>query len=203
MNKTATAATLSHEQQIALTLAYEQGTHAALVQDWLRRYPALSDDIITFVLALRVFDGPDVALDGAAEAAIDRGMARGIAGALAVTPAQAWGLREALKAASLTKAALARRLRLGLDVVDKFIQGQIDLATVPQRFFEELAGALKTQPEQALAWARQSTPVRPAHLRAEAGAPTEAAAGESFADAITRSPTASMSADERAYWLAD
>jgi hypothetical protein len=203
MNKTITAATLTHEQQIELTLAYEQGTEAALVQEWLRRYPVLSDDIITFVLALRVFDGPDVALDGTLEAAVDRGMARGVASAVATAPARAWGLREALKGANMTKAALARQLRLGMDVVDKFVQGQIDLVTVPQRFFAELAAALQTQPEMALAYAQQSTRVRPAHLRAEAGMHDDAPAAESFAEAIQRSPAASMGADARAYWLAD
>lgn len=203
MNTTSTAATLTHEQQIELTLAYEQGTDAALVQDWLRRYPALSDDIITFVLALRVFDGPDVALSGTLEAAIDRGVARGMAAALATAPARAQGLREALRAANLTKSALARQLRLGLDVLEKFVQGQIDLATVPQRFFGELAQALGTQPEMALAYAQQSTRVRPANLRAEAGADEEPVSAESFADAIERSPAANMNADARSYWLAD
>ncbi|MBA3825638.1 MAG: hypothetical protein H0X24_17290 [Ktedonobacterales bacterium] len=203
MNKTIPAATLSHEQQIELTLAYERGTDAALVREWLGRYPVLSDDIITFVLALRVLDGPDVALEGNLEAAIDRGMARGVASAVAATPTRAWGLREALKSANLTKSALARQLRLGLDVVDKFVQGQINLATVPQRFFAELATALDTQPELAFAWAQHSTGVRPANLRAEAGMHDEAPAVESFADAIAHSPAANMSADARTYWLAD
>ena len=196
-----TQAALSREQQIELTLAYERGADGPLVQEWLRSYPALSDDIITFVLALRAFDGPDVVLDAPLEAAIDRGMARGLAAAKATAPARAWGLREALKSANVTKTALARQLRLGLDVVDKFIQGQIQLATVPQRFFAELADALHTQPEVALAWAQHSTSVRPAHLRADAEVNAEVAASESFAEAIAHSPAASMSAADRAQWL--
>ncbi len=130
---------LSAEMQVALIEAFERGEDQAVVLDWLNRYPHLSDEIITFTLALRVLDGPEPELAPETEAAMQRGLDAGMQRVLALSPARAQNLMDAMSAAGISKQQLARRVRIGATVIDRFVQGKIALATIPQRFFALVA----------------------------------------------------------------
>jgi DNA-binding transcriptional regulator YiaG len=195
---------LSSAQQIALIEAFERGEDQALVLEWLRRYPHLSDAITDFMLTLRLLDGPEVTLDPALNAAIERGMARGLERAYAATPAPVMNLVAALQAAQVTKPQLAKMLHIGTQVVDKFVQGQIALASVPQRFLAQVAQALNASMEQVQTWANQSVAVT-ANLRRDTSArlpgADDAMAPQSFAEAVRACSPKSMSAADKTAWL--
>lgn len=207
MNKgsESTAAVLSRAMQMQLTAAFERGEDHTLIVEWLTQYPELSDDIINFSLALQVVAGPEVETSAEFDPAIARGIARAMA-RVAVATAPALGLREALRAAGVQKPQVANQLRIGVDVLDKFVKGTIDLASVPHRFFERLGQALNASVEQARAWAEASAATGPNLVpslqRGPAQTPDSHApvAHQSFAEAVTASTN--MSPAERTDWLA-
>jgi hypothetical protein len=204
-------ATLSREMEIELMTAMERDDDTLLVA-WLERYPAMTDDIIAFVAALRVIDTPDFTPTADVDVAVNRGIAKGLArvafAATAGVPAgaSARDLNDALKASGLSKSAAARKTQIGVDVLQKLLQGRITIATIPQRFFERLGQALGGSLEQARQWAERSfeagPQVQPALRRGSAHVqPTEStSAPESFSDAVQRSPN--MSHDDKTSWLA-
>ena len=195
---------LSPTQQIELIEAFERGEDQTIVLDWVKRYPQLSDDIVNFMLALRIVDGPDVAIDPTLDAAIERGMALGMQRIHAAAPAAQMNLVAAMQAAGVTKPQLAKHLHIGLKVVDKFVQGQIALASIPQRFFAQIAQSLNASIDQVQSWAQQSSVVVATLRRAQAHAPEatpQPVAQESFAEAVRTCSPKSMSATDRALWL--
>lgn len=195
-------AALSYAQQIELIEAFERGEDQPMVLDWLQRYPHLSDDIISFMLALQVIDGPNLASDPQMDAAIERGMALGRA-RIHAAPAAQLDLAAALQAANLTKPQLAKQLNIGSKVVDKFVQGQILLASIPQRFLAQVAQALHATVEQVQGWAQQSTVAVSLLRRGAAQAPDAQTASdpETFAEAVRACSPKSMSEAEKAAWL--
>jgi hypothetical protein len=205
MTKDSTRASLpqlSPAMQVALIEAHNEGQELALVQNYLRQYPALRDEIAEFMLALAVFDGPDPVPDPELEGIVARGLARGKAMAQAVAATPALTLREAMAARGVKKTQLARALRLGMDVLDRLVQGGIDLATVPARLFTQVGDALQASADEVRAWAEHSVPVQPQFRRGQAQTPSAAKANrQSFADAVHQSPAANMSEADRALWL--
>ena len=197
-------AILSPTQQIELIEAFERGEDQAIIMDWVKRYPQLSDDIVNFMLALHIVDGPDVAIDLTLDATIERGMALGMQRIHATAPVAQMNLVAAMQAASVTKSQLAKHLHIGLKVVDKFVQGQIALASIPQRFFTQIAQALNASIDHVQSWAEQSTAAVATLRRAQAHAPDATAqpvAQESFADAVRTCSPKSMSEADRSLWL--
>ncbi len=198
----ASAPQLSPAMQIALIEAHNAGHALTLVQDYLRQYPDLRDEIAEFMLALAVFDGPDPAPDPELEGIVARGLARGKEMAQAVSVASTLTLREAMAARGVKKTHLARALHLGMDVFDTLMQGGIDLATVPARLFTQIGDALQASAGDVRAWAERSVPVQPQFRRGDAQPPPAAnAPRQSFAEAVRQSPPANMSEAERASWL--
>jgi transcriptional regulator with XRE-family HTH domain len=199
----ASAGLLTREMQIALIEAYERGDDGSLVLDWLGRYPHLSDEIVTFMVALRVVDGPEPAPMPEVDAAVTRGMALGMQRIQALALAAAPALREALANAGVTKQQLARQVGIAATVIDKFVQGKIALATVPQRFLARVAQALHADVAQVRQWAEASYALQPALLRAKGRAPgpEPVPAQESFADAVRACSPKSMPAAQRDEWL--
>ncbi len=205
IQRTPSAATLTREQEYALLQAVEQGDEHTVMVDWLKRYPDLTDEIIAFVSALRIFDTQDDEAIYATANAVDIGIARGLARVTAVAAAPALDLKAALEAAGMTKTVAARRLQIGVDVLQKLMQGRITVATIPQRFFERLGQALESSVEQARQWVDRSfelsVQVQPALRRGSAKTPKDAvpATPESFADAVQHSPN--MAGDAKKEWL--
>lgn len=197
----ASAGPLTREMQIALVEAFARGDDGPLVLDWLGRYPHLSDEIVTFMVALRVVDGPEPAPAPELDAAVARGVALGMRRIQALAPVPA--LHTALANAGVTKQQLARQVGIAATVIDKFVQGKIALATVPPRFLARVAQALHADVAQVREWASASHALQPALLRAKGhvlGA-EPAPAQESFADAVRACSPKSMSAAERDEWL--
>lgn len=199
-------ASLPRALQYDLIAAHERGDHAAVAAQ-VRAHPEWSDAIVTFMLGLTALDGPEFAPTPALEAALDRAFARALA-TVGVAVESEPTLAEALRRAGLTHAQAARRLHLGVDVLDKLLKGRIAVATVPPRFFARLADLLSATADQAHHWltAMTATPapaLRPALRRGKASVPADdaPAAPEAFADAVRRSPD--MPAAARAEWLAD
>ena len=206
-------ATLSREMEMELMTAMERGDDTLLI-DWLDRYPTMTDDIIAFVAALRLIDAPDFAPTADVEVAVNRGIAKGLARVAFAAAAEAQApvgavmhdLNDALKASGLSKSAAARKTQIGVDVLQKLLQGRITIATIPQRFFERLGQALGGSLEQARQWAERSFEVgpqmQPALRRGSAQVPpTESGADpEAFTDAVQRSPN--MSHADKTNWLA-
>src|SRR5579884_3600153 len=98
IQRTPSAATLTREQEYALLQAVEQGDEHTVMVDWLKRYPDLTDEIIAFVSALRIFDTQDDEAIYATANAVDIGIARGLARVTAVAAAPALDLKAALEA---------------------------------------------------------------------------------------------------------
>lgn len=197
----ASAGPLTREMQIALVEAFERGDDSALVLDWLGRYPHLSDEIVTFMVALRVVDGPEPTPAPELDAAVARGMALGMQRIQALAPVPA--LHTALANAGVTKQQLARQVGIAATVIDKFVQGRIALATVPSRFLARVAQTLHADVAQVRDWAAASYALQPALLRAKGHVPgaEPAPAQESFAAAVRACSPKSMSAAERDEWL--
>jgi hypothetical protein len=203
--RTPSTATLTREQEYELLHAVEQGDEHTVMVDWLKRYPDLTDEIIAFVSALRIFDEQsDEAIYATADV-VEHGIAKGLARVTTVAAAPALDLKAALEVAGMTKTIAARRLQIGVDVLQKLMQGRITVATIPQRFFERLGQALESSVEQARQLVNQSfelgVQVQPAYRRGAAKTPKdiEPAPPESFADAVQRSPN--MAADVKKEWL--
>lgn len=202
----ASAASFSPEMQLSFIEARERGTDQALLADWVGRYPELSDEIVEFFLALQVIDGPEPAPDVELDAAVARGMALGLERVRALAVAPATSLSEALAAAHVAKAQLARQVGIGTEVITKFVQGRIVLSSIPARFFARVAQALGATVEQVRQWAEASTQLAPAPapaLRRDQARTPDAAppAPETFAEAVQATSPKSMSPADRAAWL--
>jgi len=190
--------------QVALIEAFERGDDQTMVLDCLNRYPHLNDEIITFMVALRVMDGPEPELASETEAALLRGLDRGMQRVLALSPVQAQSLADAMTAAGVGKQQLARHVHIGATVIERFVQGKIALATIPQRFFALVAEVMNAPAEQVRLWAEQSYAVQSSFRRDQArvpGADDATPQTISFADAVREVSPRSMTEDDRQMWL--
>jgi hypothetical protein len=194
---------LPREIQWQLVQAFESSDRAAL-RELMQQHPALVPEIADYMLALTAL----AEAEEAPEAEIDAAIARAVRTALATRSGPdsqpAMTLREAIVRAGARKAALARQLRLGVDVLNRLVEGAIDLKTVPERLFAELGEKLNATADIVLQWMRASqagAQAQPALLRGEAQTPQAGASGPlvAFDDAVRASPN--MTEDERTRWL--
>lgn len=182
--------------QMVLVDAHERGDQAQIRAQMLAN-PAMSDAIVSFMLALSAISGPEIEEGPEVDALVARALDR-------TRP-----LPEAIKKAGFTRVTLASRLRMGVDLLDKVAQGRIDLATVPQRFFARLSEALGSTIEQARGCVELAAhDVRPALApalrrddprRKGSAAASEPTTSADFAALVRQNPN--MSADDKAFWL--
>ena len=203
------------QMKMELTAAHERGESAVLRQ-MAQRYPAHVEMLADFVAALHAtdLDEQEMALPITAdiEAISLRARQRALGAvfdvAIAAQPASALlsPLAQARKASGVAMVDLARRLSLGVDVVQMLEQGRIAVASVPQKLADRLAEALAMTSEQVWNLLRSAPGIQsqPAFQRrrttGKAGRKGETSAEPlTFAEAVQHS--ASMTADQRASWL--
>jgi len=112
-------------------------------------------------------------------------------------------LTELRKSRNLTKVAAAQRLRLSIDVWNKFEAGAIELSSLTQRQLDRFAQALQVSIDQFCNSLTNSQPEISFNRRQTRSAANNEQQGpqkQSFAEAIDRS---SMSAKDKQYWLSE
>ena|SRR5436305_4798454 len=109
-------------------------------------------------------------------------------------------LSELRQSQHLKKADVARGLRLGLDVWNKFENGAIELASLSKRQIERLAQFFHISIEQFGTLLNSSQPATTLNYRqtSEAARKRQGPQKQTFKDAIARS---TMSAQDKAFWL--
>lgn len=207
------------QMKMELTVAHERGESAVLRQ-MAQRHPAHVEMLADFVAALHAtdLDEQEMALPITAdiEAMTLRARQRALGAVFDVAPATQQAsallspLAQARKVSGVAMVDLARRLSLGVDVVQMLEQGRIAVASMPQKLADRLAEALAMTSEQVWnllsaapgtaqpALRREQRPSRRTVSKAgrQEGTPAEPL---TFADAVQHSP--SMTADQRASWL--
>ena len=113
---------------------------------------------------------------------------------------------QAMQQVKMTKVQMARRLTLGVEVIEKIFTGHVTITSIPQRFFERAGEALHVHWQQAQAMisaaATNGERIVPAFNRADAIVPGKDSPPhvvEDFATAVTASRN--MSQSEKATWL--
>ena len=203
------------QMKMELTAAHERG-ESALLRQMAQRYPAQVEMLADFVAALHATDLDEqeatLPITADIEAMTLRARRRALGVVFDVAPAaqaasaQLSPLAKARKASGLSMVALAGRLSLGTDVVQKLEQGGIAVASLPQKLADRLAEALAITSEQVwnLLRAAPGTQAEPALQRrrvvGKARHQEETAAEPlTFAEAVQHSP--SMTSEQRASWL--
>ena len=188
-----TPLSLPRAMQMELVDAFERGDQSTITRH-LERNPEMGDAIITFMLGLQVMSAPEIDAPEI-DAIVDRGIAQGM---------RRLTLSLAFESARLTKVRAARKLHLGADILQKLMEGRIQIESIPQRFFDQLAAVLETSLEHCRQCIEGSA-IAPAQMAANRlGAsltPEERQEipAQTFAEAVSRSPD--MQDADRADWL--
>ncbi|GAC1354113.1 MAG: hypothetical protein NVS4B11_28800 [Ktedonobacteraceae bacterium] len=160
----------------------------------LRDYPTQQAELITFIAAYHATNGQDeeqpLALtQRAMQTALER-----VFVAPQVVPATLVELRQQSK---LTKAAVAKALRLSIDVWQLFEDGTIELVSLSQRQLDRLAQFFQVSGEQFGTMLSNSQPSLGMNRRqSKAGAQREAKK-QSFKQAVVRS---NMAKEDKKFW---
>lgn len=202
--------------KLDLVAARERGERRGALAAALATHPQYVAELTQFAAGLAATSGyeqvtPTAATQAIAERAHARALAALFPAPLPVaTPAGGFGARvvaslKALRRArGLSLAAAARRLGLGLDVVQNLEAGLIRASSVPERLTVALGALLETTTEQVRAALDAQLVLRPA-LQRDRSASGPAADADlptlDFADAVRLSP--SMSAEQKVEWLED
>ncbi|HEX6776659.1 MAG TPA: hypothetical protein VF099_00585 [Ktedonobacterales bacterium] len=208
------------QMKMELTAAHERGESAVLRQ-MAQRYPAHVEMLADFVAALHATDQDEqemaLPITADIEAISLRARQRALGAVFDVAPAAQPAsallspLAQARKVSGVAMVDLARRLSLGVDVVQMLEQGRIAVASVPQKLADRLAEALAITSEQVWNLLRAAPGTAQPALRREFQRPSRKTAGKAaqqermpsepltFAEAVQHS--ASMTADQRASWL--
>lgn len=189
-----------------LVAARERG-EAGVLGSILAAYPALSSDLVEFNAALIGTTSYEMEpIMPAVDALAERARARAFAAAFApAQPASApavvaeRSLAVLRKARNLTQMGLAKRLGLGVDVVQGLERGIIRAATMPERLLRSLGDALGATVEQVQAIVQVQAATLPALGRGASGDASDQPELD-FAQAVRLSPN--MTAEQKAQWLA-
>jgi transcriptional regulator with XRE-family HTH domain len=187
-----------------LKMAWLAAKEAGDTQEQLRLlsdYPSQQDDLIDFIAAYHAAGGDedgeqDVALLPLTERASQRALDR-----LFEAPTEFSSLTELRKSQSLSKSQVARGLRLGIDVWDKFENGAIELVSLSQKQLERLSQFFHISIEQFGTLLGNSQPAMTLNRRQTQEAARNAQQGpqkQSFEQAIARS---TMSNEDQKFWL--
>lgn len=204
------------QMKMELTAAHERGESAVLRQ-MAQRYPAHVEMLADFVAALHATDLNEqemtLPITADIEAISLRARQRALGAVFDVAPAAQSAsallspLAQARKVSGVAMVDLARRLSLGVDVVQMLEQGRIAVASVPQKLADRLAEALAMTSEQVWGLLRAAPGTAQPALRrvrprttGKAGRQKETSAEPlTFVEAVQHSP--SMTAEQRASWL--
>lgn len=191
--------------KMELVAARERGEAGAL-GSVLATQPALASELVEFDAALIATSSYEAdTVTPAIDALAARARARAFAAVFAAPqpagpPAVAErSLAVLRKARNLTQVGLAKRLGLGVDVVQGLERGIIRAATLPERLLRSLGDALGATADQVQAIVQMQAATLPALGRGASGD-----AGDQpeldFAQAVRLSPN--MTAEQKAQWLA-
>ncbi|MEO7000727.1 MAG: helix-turn-helix transcriptional regulator [Ktedonobacterales bacterium] len=200
--------------KMALVAAREQGATEALGAE-LVKHPADADELTTFAMALIAtasYDAEPIPADVCEVAARARTQAfavvfgEPVAAPVAVAAPQGalagmLSLKALRQARGLGMKTVAERLGLGADVLSALEAGRIAVASVPERLTNALGELLGASLDQLTG--AMSLSVQPALRRSQVGAVKgdQAPAPLDFAEVVRQSP--SMSAQQKAAWLAE
>lgn len=193
--------------KMELVAARERGESGAL-GTLLAAHPALSAELVEFDAALIATTSYEAdVLTPAVDALAERARARAFAAVFAAPqPASApaavaeRSLTILRKARNLTQVGLAKRLGLGVDVVQGLERGIIRAATLPERLLRALGDALGTTAEQVQAIVQMQAATLPALNRIKGGEASDQPELD-FAQAVRLSPN--MTPEQKAQWLAE
>jgi len=175
-----------------------------VLAEWIARYPDYSDELTEWAVAFH--SGELDAYDAPAESGGEvSGYAAGLIAALIAEPLPASSVPKSLiaaaKEAGLNVGQLAARIRVDRTVLRKLENRLLSTATVPQILIDALADALNRSAGQIRAYlALPPQLASGAQYRAATAPVLEGVTQQSFADALMSA--AEISAEDRAYWLA-
>ena len=171
----------------------------------LREYPEAQEALIDFIAAYSATGGIEVGrseqdtpllalTQRALQRAMDRVFVAEAAPALTVAT-----LGELRKSRNLSKLDVAKGLRLGVDVWNKFEAGAIELISLSQRQLAHLASFFQVSSDQFGTLLTNSQPAISLNRRQtrEAASQEQGVAKQNFAEAIERS---TMSEEDRQFW---
>lgn len=193
--------------KMELVAARERGESGAL-GTLLAAHPALSAELVEFDAALIATTSYEAdVLTPAVDTLAERARARAFSAVFtAPQPASApaavaeRSLTILRKARNLTQVGLAKRLGLGVDVVQGLERGIIRAATLPERLLRSLGDALGTTAEQVQAIVQMQAATLPALNRIKGGETSDQPELD-FAQAVRLSPN--MTPEQKAQWLAE
>lgn len=173
----------------------------------LREHPAQQDALVDFIAAYHATGGdetttliasmPETPLLALTQRATGRVLDRLFAEESASEFAN---LAELRKNRHMSKVDVARALRLGVDVWNKFEEGAIELVSLSHRQLDRMAQFFQVSTEQFSNLLSNSQPVFTINRRqtGEAAQQEQGPHKQSFAEAIQRS---SMNSSDKQYWL--
>ena len=167
----------------------------------LRDHPAEQAELVDFIAAYHasggdVWEVPETTLLPITQSALETVLDRIFESELALA-----NLAELRKHRQLSRVAVAKGLRLSLDVWSKFESGAIELASLSQRHLERLAFFFEVSIDQFSVLLTNSQPALSMNRRATQDAARSEQQGpqqQSIAEAIKRS---SMSKEDQRFWL--
>jgi transcriptional regulator with XRE-family HTH domain len=188
--------------KIAWLAAKESGDTQTQMQI-LREHPDAHEQLIDFIAAYSASGGSEpVDLDSPILPLTERAYVRVLDRAFPVQTAAAFAnLSELRKSRNLSKVDVAKGLRLGVDVWNKFEEGAVELVSLSQRQLERLATFFQVGIDQFSTLLNDSQAISTLNRRQTAEAARNAQQGpqkQSFADAIARSK---MPKEDKQFWL--
>jgi transcriptional regulator with XRE-family HTH domain len=169
----------------------------------LRDHPEQQAELIDFIAAYAATAAPEQEeqLLPLTQRALQNALNRVFASETVAAQVAATSLSELRKSRQLSKPAVARGLRLSLDVWEKFEAGAIELLSLSQRQLERLAQFFQLSTEQFSTLLSNSQPsFTPLRRQTQTGARSEQQGPrkQSFAEAIAHS---TMSKEDKRFWL--
>lgn len=169
----------------------------------LRDHPEQQAELIDFIAAYTATAGAETAepLLPLTQRALQSALNRVFASEMAATQVTVTSLSELRKSRQFSKLAVAKGLRLSLDVWEKFEAGAIELVSLSQRQLERLAQFFQVSTEQFGTLLSNSQPtftLNRRQTREGAHSEQQGPRKQSFAEAIAHS---TMSKEDKRFWI--
>ena len=169
----------------------------------LRDHTEQQAELIDFIAAYTATAGAETAepLLPLTQRALQSALNRIFTSEMAATQVMVTSLSELRKSRQFSKLAVARGLRLSLDVWEKFEAGAIELVSLSQRQLERLAQFFQVSTEQFGTLLSNSQPtftLNRRQTREGAHSEQQGPRKQSFAEAIARS---TMSKEDKRFWM--
>jgi transcriptional regulator with XRE-family HTH domain len=191
-------------QQLKMAwLAAKEAGDVQMQMRLLRDHPEQQDQLIDFIAGYAATSGTDKAeaLLPLTQRALQSAFDRVFSSETATIQVTASNLSELRKHRQLSKLAVARGLRLSMDVWEKFEAGAIELVSLSQRQLERLAQFFQISTEQFSTLLSNSQPaftLNRRQTREGARSEQQGPRKQSLAEAIAHS---TMSKEDKRFWL--